>query len=58
MRASNYLSLPKELNAKLGYLNFLNNVEKCFLLSILALLHPVQHRIYPDKVTKYQEYEK
>ena len=57
MRASSYLLLPKELNAKWGCLNILNDDEKYFLLSILASLHPVQHRIHPDRVTKYQEYE-
>ena len=57
MRASSYLSLPKELNAKRGCLNILNNDEKCFLWSILASLHPIQCRIHQDRVTKYQEYE-
>ena len=57
MRASSYLSLPKELNAKRGCLNILNNHEKCFLWSILASLHPVEWSIHPDRVTKYQEYE-
>ena len=57
MRASSYLPLLKELKAKQGCLNIHNNDEKCFLMSILALLHPVQCRIHPDRVTKYQEYE-
>ena len=57
MRASSYLPLPKELKAKTGCLNIQNNDEKCFLWSILASLHPVQHRNHPDRVTKYQEYE-
>ena len=57
MRASSYLPLPKELKAKRGCLNIQNNDEKCFLWSMLALLHPVQHRDYPTRVLKYQEYE-
>ena len=57
MRTSNYLSLSKELKAKQGYLNIENNDKKCFLWSILASLHPVQHRNQPDKVSKYQKYE-
>ena len=57
MRASSYLPLPKELKAKRGCLNIQNDDEKCFLWSMLALLHPVQHRDHPTRVLKYQEYE-
>ena len=57
MRASSYLPLPKELKAKQGFLNIQKNEEKCFLWSILALLHPVQYRNHPNRVSKYQEYE-
>ena len=57
MRASSYLPLPKELKAKQGCLNIQNNDEKCFLWSILALLHPVQRRNSQHRVSKYQEYE-
>ena len=57
MRASNYLPLPKELKGKQGFLNIQKNEEKCFLWSILALLHPVQYRNHPNRVSKYQEYE-
>ena len=56
MRASSYLPLPL-LKAKQDCLNIKNNDGKCFLWSILALLHPVQHRNHPDRVSKYQEYE-
>ena len=54
-RVPSYLPLPKELKAKQGYLNIQNNDEKCFLWSILASLHPVQHNSY--RVSKYQAYE-
>ena len=57
MRASTYLPLLKELKAKQGCLNIQNNAKKCFLLSIIALLHPVQHKNNPFRVLKYQEYE-
>ena len=57
MRVSSYLLLPKELKAKWGCLNNQNNDEKCFLWSILASLHPVQHRNSPSRVSKYQEYK-
>ena len=57
MRVSSYLPLPKELKAKREYLNIRNNDEKCFLWSILASLHPVQHENHPTRVLKYQEYE-
>ena len=55
MKASSYLPLPKELKAKKACLSIQNNDEKCFLWSILAFLHPVQHNSY--RVSKYQEYE-
>ena len=58
MRASSCLPLPKELKAKREYLNIQNNDEKCFLWSILASLHPVQHRNHPDSVWKYKVYER
>ena len=58
MRASSYLPLPKELKAKRGYFNIQNKDEKCFLWSILALLHPVQHINSQHRVSKYQECER
>ena len=58
MRASTYLSLLKKLDVKWWCLNIQNNDEKCFLWSILALLHLVQRRNHPDRVLKYQGYEK
>ena len=57
MRAPSYLPLPKELTAKHTCLNIQNNDKKCFLWSILALLHPVQCRNSPYRVSKYQEDE-
>ena len=57
MRASSYLPLPKELEAKWGCLNIQNNDERCFLWSILASSHPVQYTNSPYRVSKYQEYE-
>ena len=56
-RASRYLPLLKELKAKHACLNIQNNDTKCFLWSILLLLHPVQYRNRPTRVSKYQEYE-
>ena len=57
MTASSYLPLPKELKEKQGCLDIQNNDRKFFLWSIIAPLHPVQHRNYPTSVSKYQEYE-
>ena len=57
MRVSSYLPSLKELKAKQGCLNIENGVEKCFLWSILASLHPVQRRNNLDRVSKYQQYE-
>ena len=58
LRSFSYLPLPKELKAKQGCLNIQNNDEKCFLCSILALLHPVQRRNHQFSVSKCQEYER
>ena len=58
MRASSYSPLPKELKAKRRCLNIRNNDEKCFLWSISAPLHPLQYRNNPDRISKYQEYER
>ena len=57
MRASSYLPLLKELKAKHACLNIQSNHKKCFLWSILASLHPLQHRNSPYRVSKYQEYK-
>ena len=57
LRPSNYLTLPKKLKAKQGCLNIQNDDEKCFLWTLLALLHLVQYKNYPNRVLKYQEYE-
>ena len=56
--ASSYLPLPKEHKVKQGCLNIQSNDEKCFLWSILASLHPVQHGNHQFRVSKYQEYER
>ena len=53
---SSYLPLPKELKAKKRILSIQNKDAKCFLWSILASLHPVQHRNSQHRVSKYQEY--
>ena len=58
MRTSSYLPLQKEAKAKHGFLNIQNNDKKCFLLSILASLHPVQWRNNTHRVSKYQGYER
>ena len=57
MRASSSLPFPKELKAKWGCLNIQNINKKCFLWSILTLLHLIQYRNHRDRVTKYQDYE-
>ena len=57
-RVSSYLSLRKEVKAKQGCLNIQNDPEKCLPWSILASLHPVQHRNNHFRVSKYQEYER
>ena len=57
IRVSYYLLLPKEFKAKQECLSIQNNNEKCFIWSILALLHPVQRRNHWNNVSKYQEYE-
>ena len=57
MRASSSLPLSKELKGKRGCLNIQNTNKKCFLLSILTSLHPVQSRNHQDRVAKYQGYK-
>ena len=58
MRASSYLPLPKELKPQRGCLNVQNNEEKCFVRSILGLLHPLQYWNNQFRVSKYQEYSR
>ena len=57
MTAFSYLPLRRELKTKKACLNIQNNDKQGFLWSVLASLHPVQHRNNPTRVLKYQEYE-
>ena len=57
VRSFSYLPLPNELKGKKACLNIQKNGENNFLLSILALFHPVQCRNDQHRVSKYQEYE-
>ena len=58
MRSSSYLPLLKELKAKQGCVNNQNDDEKCFIWSILSLLHLIQCRNHQFRVSKYHEYER
>ena len=50
MNGSNYIEIPLRSNA---ILNIATNVKDCFLLSILASLHPC-NKIHPNRVSNYK----
>ena len=56
-KSSQSFTITERTEGKEVCLNIQNNDEKCFLWSILASLHPLQHKNHPDKVSKCQEYE-
>ena len=57
LRASSYIQLPKSIIGKKACLNIQNNDSKCFLWSILASLHQVEHGRHPTRASKYWPYE-
>ena len=57
LRASSYLSMPKDLLSRGGYVNVQNKDLKCFLWSILAKLHPISYKHHPYRVSHYEQYE-
>ena len=52
MNGSNYIKIPLRSNA---ILNVENNDKYCFLLSILAWLHPCNNN-HPNRVSNYKQY--
>ena len=56
LKASSYIPLPNEIEAKKAVLNIQNNDEKCFMWSVLAALHPVDRSDNANRVTKYLPY--
>lgn len=52
---SSYIDLPHKIKSSNGVVNIRNDDHKCFLWSVLAALHPVDHN--PSRVTHYKRYE-
>ncbi|XP_060527092.1 uncharacterized protein LOC132702478 isoform X2 [Cylas formicarius] len=57
LRASSYVNLPKEIEAKKAVLNLQNTDEKCFMWSILAALHPIHWTNNANRVSNYVEFQ-
>ncbi|XP_060530461.1 uncharacterized protein LOC132704468 [Cylas formicarius] len=57
LRASSYVRLPKEIEAKKAVLNLQNTDEKCFMWSILAALHPIHWTNNANRVSNYVEFQ-
>ncbi|CAG9769955.1 unnamed protein product [Ceutorhynchus assimilis] len=57
LKASSYLPLPKEIDAKKAVLNIQNWDQKCFMWSVLAQLHPVDRTQNANRVANYSHYE-
>ena len=58
LQASSYIPTPKIFEGKFAILNIQNNDEKCFLWSVLAHLHHMPSKNYPNRVLMYKDYEK
>ena len=56
IRGSNYIETPKAIEAKKAVVNVQNDDNKCFLYSVLAALHPVEHTDHPQRVSHYKKY--
>jgi len=57
MRASSYVTLPKQINTKKATLNIQNKDNKCFAWSVLAKIHHVDRKNHPERVNNYRQYE-
>nr|WP_253308882.1 DNA polymerase [Rickettsia endosymbiont of Ceutorhynchus assimilis] len=57
LKASSYLPLPKEIDAKKAVLNIQNQDQKCFMWSVLAHLHPVDRTQNANRVVNYMPFE-
>ena len=57
LNASSYLKLPKKHEQSKSILNIQNNDKKCFVWSILARHHPVDHGDNAHYVNHYLQYE-
>lgn len=51
------MKLPKELHDKKAILNIRNDDQKCFPWSVLAALHPINHKDHAGHVRHYTRYE-
>ncbi|CAH3019295.1 unnamed protein product, partial [Porites evermanni] len=57
LRGSSHVKLPKELHDKKAILNIRNDDQKCFPWSVLAALHPINHKDHAGHVRHYTRYE-
>ncbi|XP_030767535.1 uncharacterized protein LOC115891247 [Sitophilus oryzae] len=57
LKASSYIPLPKEIEAKRAVLNIQNTDQKCFVWSVLAAFHPVPRTQNANRVQNYQSFE-
>ena len=53
--ASSYIELPKDVYDTKSMVNIKNKDQKCFMWSVLAALHPVNHN--PQRVNHYEPFE-
>ena len=53
---SSHIPTPKKLVRRKDVLNVKNDDAKCFMWSILAGIHPVNHKDNPNRVSKYVQY--
>ena len=56
LNGSSYIPLPVKIDNKKAIINIKNKGSKCFMLSILAALHPVHYKNNPERIHQYQNY--
>ena len=54
IRGNTFSKLPKDLASRKAIVNVQNKDNRCFMWSVLAALHPVEHN--RDRVSKYKEH--
>lgn len=56
-QSTTYIPTPKNILLKKAVINVHNTDNKCFIWSVLAMLHPITYKNHPYRVSHYLDFE-